>query len=101
MAQAEASSTHGWALPAIVLPLVRVCGAAADWVIVESVPMLTVNVAVTMLPPVDERRTSKVVSPCRFAARVSTGSTVKVQPLRLTETMREVSILTAFPQDTT
>ena len=45
----------------------------------ESVPMSTVNAAATAAPLVEVIGTEKTVAPCRFGARSSTGSMVKLQ----------------------
>ena len=72
-----------------------------------SPPILTVKVPVAVSPPVDVKATEKVVSPCKPAARVSIGSTVKVQPLsvwlgvlRVTEVSFVLSTLVASAQVT-
>ena len=43
-------------------------------------PMLTVKSPVAVSPPVEVKSTLKVASPWLAGVRVSTGSTVKVQP---------------------
>ena len=45
----------------------------------ESVPTSTVKVPGSSSPPAEVKSTVKVVSPCKFGAKLSMGSTVKLQ----------------------
>ena len=67
---------------------------------VASGPTFTVNVPVVAEPPSEAKATLNVVSPCKPAARVSIGSTVKLQPLRVTDASLVLSTPVASPQVT-
>ena len=79
----------------------RFCGAVKAMVL--SGPMFTVKTPVVVSPPVEVNSTENVVSPWEAGARVSTGSTVKVQlwaPVPRVTAILVLSTPVGSPQDT-